>query len=94
VKLPDITHDDLDLSWQCVDVAYRNQSQRLQYCADGDGMIVVKSCPEGFKLFDQSEFVRNLGSDLIDALRQAELFMLTHGYKAMHQSLKIWRQTA
>lgn len=94
MKLPDITHDDLDLSWQCVDVAYRNQSQRLQYCADGDGMIVVKSCPEGFKLFDQSEFVRNLGSDLIDALRQAELFMLTHGYKAMHQSLKIWRQTA
>lgn len=94
MKLPDITHDDLDLSWQCVDVAYRNQSKRLQYCADGDGMIVVKSCPEGYKLFEQGEFVRILSIDLIYALRQAELFMLTNGYEAMHESLKIWRQTA
>ena len=94
VKLPDITHDDLDLSWQCVDVAYRNQSERLQYCADGDGMIVVKPSPEGYKLFEQGEFVRILSRDLIEALRQAELFMLTNGYEAMHESLKIWRQTA
>lgn len=94
MKLLDITHDDLDLSWQCVNVAYRNQPPRIVYCADGDGMIVVKSCPEGYKLFEQGEFVRILSIDLIDALRQAELFMLTNGYEAMHESLKIWRQTA
>lgn len=94
MKLPDVAHDDLDLSWQCVDVAYRNQPPRIVYCADGDGMIVVKSCPEGYKLFEQSQYVRILSRNLIDALRQAELFMLTHGYEAMHESLKIWRQTA
>lgn len=94
MKLPDITHDDLDLSWQCVDAAYKYQSPRLEYCADGDGMIVVKPSPEGYKLFEQSDYARILGNDLIDALRQAELFMLTHGYEAMHESLKIWRETA
>ena len=94
MKLPDITHDDLDLSWQCVDVAYRNQPSRFVYCADGDGMIVVKPSAKGYKLFEQGIYTRILSRDLIDALRQAELFMLTNGYEAMHESLKIWRQTA
>ena len=94
MKIPEITHGDLNLSWQCVDIAFRNQSSRLVYCADGDGMIVVKHSPKGYKLFEQGEYVRFLGWNLIDALRRAELFMLTNGYEAMHESLKIWRETS
>jgi hypothetical protein len=83
MKIPTITDSSLALTWETVDTAYANQAPKLQYCADGDGFVVVRETTKGYKLFDQGDFVRIVGDDLIDALKQAEDYMMTNGYAHM-----------
>jgi hypothetical protein len=81
MKIKNITHPTLSLSWEEFNVNASGRT-RLEYCADGDGFIVIKDTPEGFKLFEQGEYFRTVGLDLIRALQFAEHFMQTCGYKA------------
>lgn len=82
MKLANLTHKDLSLSWEIFDTAGGVGPARLEYCADGDGFIVVRKTAEGYKLFEQGQYFRTLNSDLIKALQFAEHFMQTCGYKA------------
>jgi hypothetical protein len=82
MKIKNITHADLQLSWEEFQVASTGNKKRLTYCADGDGFVVISETAKGYKLFDQGQYIRTVGSDLIEALQFAEHFMQTCGYKA------------
>jgi len=72
------------LSWQKIDTSYKGKSARFEYCADGDGFIVVRETKLGFKLFDQGDYVKSF-PDLLSALTFAEHYMQTNGYEAMYE---------
>jgi hypothetical protein len=82
MKIKNITHPNLALSWEEFNVTRSSKAARLEYCADGDGFIVVSESAKGYKLFEQGQYVRTVGFDLIEALQFAEHFMQTCGYKA------------
>jgi len=82
MKIKNITHADLQLSWEEFQVASTGNKKRLTYCADGDGFVVISETAKGYKLFDQGQYIRTVGFDLIKALQFAEHFMQTCGYKS------------
>lgn len=84
MKIDNFTHPTLALSWEKVDTSYKGKAPRFEYCADGDGMIVVRQTKQGFKLFDQGDYVKTF-PDLLSALTFAEHFMQTNGYDAMFE---------
>jgi hypothetical protein len=81
MKIKNITHADLELSWEEFQVASKSK-QHFSYCADGDGFIIINETAKGYELLEQGQYIRNVGSDLIKALQFAEHFMKTCGYKA------------
>lgn len=73
----------LELVWQQFDMANKGGKPRLEYCADGDGFIVLRDTLEGLKLFDQARYICIVEGTLVDALGFVERYMKTNGYEAM-----------
>lgn len=80
MKIANVVDSQLMLTWGQYDNAWVGGKKQIEYCADGDGLIVVRQTKEGLKLFDQGVFVRSFDGSLIDALRAAERHMIDHGY--------------
>lgn len=80
------------LTWVCYDISYKGEKPRLSWCADGDGFLTVHETPEGNKLFDQTDFVKILDSNLEQAISEATQFMQEND-KTMYEYLTGKRQT-
>lgn len=81
-----IDHPDLAITWEKFYVSYRAKP-KFWYCADGDGFIVIRETKDGFKLFEQGEYIKTF-TDLIPALSFAEHFMQTCGYAATFENCR------
>ena len=88
MKLENVTHPELELSWEKLDTAWKGGKSKIEYCADGDGFVVIRETTEGFKLFDQADYVCRVDGTLVDALQFAEDYMLKNGYEEMHEHCK------
>jgi len=90
MRIDNFTHPTIALSWEKfntaykVNTAYKGKSARFEYCADGDGFIVVRETKDGYKLFEQGQYIKSF-SDLLSALTFAEHFMQTCGYADMYE---------
>lgn len=63
----------------------------VEYCADGDGFFVVRETKEGFKLFDQGDFVCILPTGIDDALHHAEMYMRSvNGEMWWNEIIELW----
>lgn len=78
-----VTDDLLSLSWARIDTSYAGCKPRLEFCADGDGCIVIRKTKEGHKLFDQGRYIRNIEGGLVNALASAEAYMRINGYELL-----------
>lgn len=76
------------INWTKFDMRRPGASEpELEYCADGEGMFIVKQEREGFFLYQKGFLVTALGSLLPAAIERATTYMRTAN-PVLYQSLK------
>jgi len=59
------------VTWQCYDAReYLKPHPRFEWCADGDGMLVLKKTRKGYQLLDQRRMVGAIVPDLKAAIEK------------------------
>lgn len=67
-------HNSKGIIWTRYDHGFKDKPM-MEWCADGDGMLVVKETRDGNKLVNQGNFVQTLDSRISIALDQATDYM-------------------
>lgn len=76
------------ITWTKYDMRRPGASEPdLEYCADGEGMFIVKQEKEGFFLYQKGFLVTALGSLLPAAIERATTYM-SAANPVLYQSLK------